>query len=70
MKQTGERGKTEEGKGERAWRWARNWNAVGAVALGGLAVIVPAGAALNGVQAGASEAFRRRAKKSRSRRKS
>ena len=74
-----ERGKRpqEEGKGERAWRFLRDFNAIGAVALGGLAVIAPvgagilaAGASLNAAQVGAYEVFRRRAKKSRMHRES
>lgn len=62
----------KEGLPERAARLYRNFNAVGAVALGGLALVVPVGGAIlaglagiDVVQAGAGEVARRAAKKSR-----
>jgi hypothetical protein len=61
-----------EGSPERVSRFFRNINALGAVALGGLAVLAPgpspilAGwAGINAVQAGGFEAARRYAKKRR-----
>ncbi len=67
-----EKPERKPGTGERAWRLARDFNIIGAVALGGLAIVSPVapavlavGAGINAAQAGAYEAFRRRAKKSR-----
>ncbi|CAN5638170.1 hypothetical protein BH23PAT1_BH23PAT1_0400 [soil metagenome] len=63
---------SKEGRWERLHRFGRNWNALGAVALGGLAVVVPVGGAvlgtlagINAVQAGGFEAARRHVKKKR-----
>ena len=57
---------------ERLSRWARNWNAIGAVALGGLALAIPGPnviigglAGLNAAQAGGFELLRRHSKKKR-----
>lgn len=58
---------------EKVSKFYRNWNALGAVALGGLAILAPpvasgvlAGlAGINAVQAGAGEIGRRYAKKKR-----
>ena len=62
----------KEGLPERGARIYRNFNTIGAVVLGGLALVVPVGGAvlgglagLNAVQAGAGELVRRSAKKSR-----
>ena len=61
-----------EGMTERAAKIYRNFNAIAAVAMGGLAIIVPVGgvvfgglAALDVAQAGAGEWARRAAKKKR-----
>lgn len=62
-----------EGKVEKASRWLRNINALGALALGGLAILAPpvAAAGLNTLavidvaQAGGFEVARRTAKKKR-----
>ena len=67
------KGKGGEGKAERASRILRNLNALGAVALGGVAIIAPPVAAgafgvlagINAVQAGGFEAARRYARKKR-----
>lgn len=63
---------SQEGRWERFHRLGRNWNALGAAALGGLAVVVSVGgpalgaiAGINAAQAGGFEALRRRAKKKR-----
>lgn len=60
----------KESRQERLWRFARNFNALGAVALGGLAIMIPgpnvilgAAAAVNVAQAGGSEVLRKRAEK-------
>jgi hypothetical protein len=57
---------------EKGARFYRNWNVVGAVALGGLAIVAPVGGALlgtwagvNALQAGGGEVARRYAKKKR-----
>jgi hypothetical protein len=62
----------QEGMPEKAAKLYRNWNILGAVALGGLAIVVPVGGAalgawagLNAVQAGGGEVARRWAKKRR-----
>ena len=62
----------KEGMTERGAKLYRNFNAIAAVAMGGLAVIVPVGgvvfgglAALDVAQAGAGEWARRAAKKKR-----
>ena len=67
-----EKSERKPSAGERAWRLARDCNIIGAVALGGLAIVSPVapavlavGAGINAAQAGAYEAFRRRARKSR-----
>ncbi len=59
-----------ESRKERLWRFSRNFNALGAVALGGLAIMIPGpniilgtAAAINVAQAGGSELLRKRAKK-------
>ena len=64
--------KTKEGAGERTWRFLRDVNIIGALALGSLAVLAPVGATvltswavLNAVQAGGFEAARHHAKKKR-----
>lgn len=56
---------------ERLSRWARDWNVLGAVALGGLALAIPGPnvvlgslAGVNAAQAGGFELLRRRASKS------
>lgn len=66
------KGKNKESSAERGSRVFRNINAVGAVALGGAAIVAPplaaplwALAGLNAVQAGGFEAARRIAKKRR-----
>ncbi len=60
----------KESRQERLWRFARNINVLGVVALGGLAIILPGpnvilgtAAAVNAAQAGGAEALRKRAKK-------
>lgn len=62
----------KESTGERGSRFLRNINIVGGVALFGLGIVAPAGAAvldgwaaLNAVQAGGFEAARRHFKKKR-----
>ncbi len=64
--------KDNEGVAERGSRFFRNLNAVGAVALFGVGIAVPAGAvafntlaAINAVQAGGFEAARRHFQKKR-----
>lgn len=63
---------TREGGVERASRWLRNVNALGAIAFAGAAVVAPVGAiafntlaTLNVLQAGGFEVARRAAKKKR-----
>ena len=65
-----EKPERKPGKGERAWRLARDFNIIGAVALGGLAIVAPVGAGvlavgagINAAQAGGYEALRRRSAK-------
>ncbi|HEX5456605.1 MAG TPA: hypothetical protein VFW77_04570 [Candidatus Saccharimonadales bacterium] len=67
-----EKSKNSEGVAERGSRFFRNLNVVGAVALLGVGIAVPAGAAalntlaaLNAAQAGGFEAARRHFKKKR-----
>lgn len=66
----------KEGVPERAARIYRNWNALGTVAMGGLAVIAPVGnviwaglAGVNAVQTGIGEVARRTAKRARTKNK-
>ncbi len=68
------RGSSKEGGLEKISRLYRNWNVVGAVALGGAAIVVPSpvlasllavGAGVNALQASAGELARRQARKSR-----
>lgn len=73
---TKEKGKDKESTAERGWRLYKNFNILGTLALGGLAVIVPVGgavlatgAAINAAQAGFGEYMRDRAKKKRTRTK-
>ena len=61
-----------EGLVEKGAKFYRNWNALGAVAIGGLAIVVPVGGAalgvwagVNSLQAGGGEVARRMAKKKR-----
>ncbi len=68
--------KEKESSAERGWRLYKNFNILGALALGGLAVIVPVGgavlatgAAINAAQAGFGEFMRDKAKKKRLRKK-
>jgi hypothetical protein len=64
-------------KKERLLKWGRNFNALGAVAMAGLAIAIPVGAvafntlaAVNVAQAGGFEALRRRSiKKSQNKKK-
>lgn len=73
-KSSGDKGSSREKKSaaERAALLYRNFNAVGTVAMGALAVVVPVGnvvfaglAGINAVQTGIGEAARRAAKRSR-----
>ena len=64
--------KSKEGKTEKAARWYRNFNALGAVAMYGIGVVAPPVAvaanvlaAINVVQAAGGEVVRRKAKKKR-----
>ncbi len=76
MARSKESGSDKEGTAERGWRFYKNFNILGALALGGLAVIVPvggavlgAGAAINVAQAGFGEFMRDKSKKKRLRKK-
>ncbi len=73
MKQTGETLQSEKFS-ERGWRFYRNWNILGALALGSVALLWPgpnpllaAGTGLNVAQAGVGEVFRSNAEKRRKR---
>lgn len=66
----------KESNAERLSRLYRNWNILGALALGSLAIITPGSspilaglAGLNAAQAGGAELVRQHAKKSRLRKK-
>lgn len=66
-----------ESKTERLSRWGRNFNALGALAIGGVAIAIPGPnvilgtwAAINAAQAGGFELLRQKSKHSRKKKQS